>query len=162
MRFCAYKTSIDPSTVNLVEVHLDDELYYYYYYFICPPTIAGDSTNILLNFTIHDANAIDIYIYTLRSLLAVLYQSNVSSNVIMCLTTSCVSYATLYARIQSSIQTFVRSTLLLFLEKPQSFVLVEILILPKRNSTWYLSEYQCLKTDFVLQCIDTPTPNHWC
>ena len=25
----------------------------YYYYFICPPTIAGDSTNILLNFTIH-------------------------------------------------------------------------------------------------------------
>ena len=78
------------------------------YYFICHPTIAGDSTNILLNFTIHDANAIDIYIYTLRRLLSVLYQSNVSSNVIMCLTTSCVSDATLYARIQSSIQTFVR------------------------------------------------------
>ena len=36
-------------------------IYYYYFYFICPPTIAGDSTNILLNFTIHDANAIDIY-----------------------------------------------------------------------------------------------------
>ena len=36
--------------------------------------------NILLNFTIHDANAIDIYIYTLRRLLSVLYQSNVSSN----------------------------------------------------------------------------------
>ena len=76
-----------------------------YYYFICPPTIAGDSTNILLNFTIHDANAIGIYIYTLRRLLSVLYQSNVSSNVIMCLTTSCVSNAMLYARIQSSIQT---------------------------------------------------------
>ena len=28
-----------------------------YYYFICHPTIAGDSTNILLNFIIHDANA---------------------------------------------------------------------------------------------------------
>ena len=50
-----------------------------HYYFICPPTIiAGDSTNILLNFTVHDdANAIDIYIYTLRRLLSVLYQSNV-------------------------------------------------------------------------------------
>ena len=32
---------------------------------------------------------IDIYIYTLRRLLAVLYHSNVSSNVMMCLTTSC-------------------------------------------------------------------------
>ena len=72
---------------------------YYDYYFICHPTIAGDSTNILLNFTIHDANAIDIYVYALRRLLSVLYQSNVFSNVIMCLTTSCVSDATLYARI---------------------------------------------------------------
>ena len=26
-----------------------------YYFFICHPTIAGDSTNILLKFTIHDA-----------------------------------------------------------------------------------------------------------
>ena len=112
-----------------------------YYFFICHPTIAGDSANILLNFTIHDANAIDIYIYTLRRLLSVLYQSNLfSNNVIMCLTTLCVSDATLYARIQSSTQTFVRCTLLLFLEKPQSFLLLEILILPKRNSTWYLSE----------------------
>ena len=32
----------------------------YYYYIICHPTIAGDSTNILLNFTIHDANAIEL------------------------------------------------------------------------------------------------------
>ena len=39
--------------------------------FICHPTIAGDSTNILLNFTLHDANAIDTYIYTLRRLLSV-------------------------------------------------------------------------------------------
>ena len=39
------------------------------------------------------------------------YQSNVFSNVIMCLTTSCVSDATLCVRIQSSTKTFVRSTL---------------------------------------------------
>ena len=38
---------------------------------LCHPTIAGDSTNILLNFTLHDANAIDTYIYTLRRLLSV-------------------------------------------------------------------------------------------
>ena len=90
--------------------------YYYDYFIICHPTIAGDSTNILLNFTLHDATAIDAYIYTLRRLLSV--QANVFSNVIMCLTTSCVPDATLYVRIQSSTKTFVRSTLLLFLEKP--------------------------------------------
>ena len=55
---------------------------YYYYYFFCYPTIAGDSTNILLIFTLHDANAIDTYIYTLRRYSP--YQSNVFSNAIMC------------------------------------------------------------------------------
>ena len=112
----------DSRTIPRSRNSLCSHTYEYYYYFICPPTIAGGSTNILLNFTIHDANAIDIYIYTLRRLLSVLYQSNVFSNVIMCLTTSCVSDATLYARIQSSIQAFVRSTLLLFLEKTQFVV----------------------------------------
>ena len=69
------------------------------------------------------------------------YQANVFSNVITCLTTSCVSDATLYVKILSSTKTFVRSTLLLFLEKPRSFVLMEILILPKRNSpTGYFNQ----------------------
>ena len=87
-----------------------------YYYFICHPTIAGGSTNILLNFTLHDANAID-NTYT-PGVDYSPYQSNVFSNVILCLITSCVSDATLYVRIQSSTKTFVRSTLLIFLEKP--------------------------------------------
>ena len=101
---------------------------------------------------------IHTYIYTLRRLLSVLYPSNVFSNVIMCLITSCVSDATLYARIQSSTQTFVRSTLLLFLEKPQSFLLMERLILPKRNPTCYLSEYHCLKTDLFYSSASTLQP----
>ena len=32
-----------------------------HYCFSCHPTIAGDSTNIFLNFTLHDAHAIDTY-----------------------------------------------------------------------------------------------------
>ena len=43
--------------------HLDPSKLSGYYYFICHPTTAGDSTNILPNFTIHDANAIDIHIH---------------------------------------------------------------------------------------------------
>ena len=38
------------------------------FYIICHPTIAGDSTNVLLNFTLHDANAIDTYMYNLGRL----------------------------------------------------------------------------------------------
>ena len=38
---------------------LNQKLYYYYY--ICHPTIACDSTNILLNFTLHDSMRNDFF-----------------------------------------------------------------------------------------------------
>ena len=67
------------------------------------PAIAGDSTNIVLNFTM-----LMLLIHTYTPCVHYSpYQANVFSNVIMCLTTSCVSDATLYVRIQSSTKTFV-------------------------------------------------------
>ena len=96
-----------------------------YYYYICHPTIADDSTNTLLNFTM-----LMLLIHTYTPCVDYSpYQSHVFSNVIMCLTTSCVSDATLYVSIQSSTKIFVRSTLLLFLENLYSFLLMEKLIL---------------------------------
>ena len=83
-------------------------------FFYLPSTIAGDSTNILLNFTM-----LMLLIHTYTPCVDYSpYQANVFSDVIMCFTTSCVSDATLHVRIQSSTKTFVRSTLLLSLEKP--------------------------------------------
>ena len=73
----------------------------YYYYFFCHPTIADESTNlILLNFTML-SNAIDTTSTPCVDYSP--YQANMFSNVIMCLTTSCVSDATLYVGIQTSL-----------------------------------------------------------
>ena len=61
------------------------------------------------------------------------YQSNMFSNVIMCLTTSCVSdAATFFVRIQSSTKTFVRSALLRSL-------LRKTLVLPAHHGKLILS-----------------------
>ena len=71
--------------------------------FICHPTIADESTNILLNFTML-FNAIDTYINTCVDCSPC--PANVFSDVVMCLTTSCV-YGTLYQQlvVRSSMST---------------------------------------------------------
>ena len=46
--FHTFFKKYDATTIFIIIILL---LYYYYYYFICHPTVAGDSTNIFLNFT---------------------------------------------------------------------------------------------------------------
>ena len=88
------------------------------------------------------------------------YQANVFSDVIMCLITSCVSDAMLYVRIQSSTKTFV----LLYFSSSKNPSLScswkNLSFLPSLTLSYlvFKSECQCLKTDFVRLCIDTPTP----
>ena len=102
------------------------------------------------------------------------YQSNVLSDVIMCLITSCVvSDVTYYVRIQVRPKSsFV--LLYFFLEKPSSFLLMEnissyfiIILFAIRQLRVIILLGVFIRVSvhenrFVLQFINTPTPNHWC
>ena len=96
-------------------------------------------------------------------------QKNVFSTAIISWTTSCVSDARLYLKIQKSTNILVHSTVS-FPRKTlcttyNPFCSWKLIFSTQTQllSCYLVSKCHCLKKkDFVLLCIDTPAPNHWC